>query len=70
MDNWRVLLFICAFMLVFAIVFQSIPPIVGFLIDTMGITHAQAGALMASLFLSLGGSWLMLMVQERSGSCP
>ncbi len=41
--------FVCAFMLVFALVFQSIPPLVGFLVADLGITHAQAGALMSLL---------------------
>lgn len=63
MGNWKVLFFICAFMLVFAIVFQSIPPVVGFLIDTLGITHAQAGALMSlfglpGIFISIPGGIL------------
>lgn len=63
MSNWKVLLFICAFMLVFAIVFQSIPPVVGFLIDTLGITRAQAGALMSlfglpGIFISIPGGIL------------
>lgn len=63
MKNWKDLLFICAFMLVFAIVFQSIPPIVGFLVTSLGITHAQAGALMSlfglpGIFISLPGGIL------------
>ncbi len=46
---WQELLFICAFMLVFAVVFQSLPPLFTFMISSLDITHAQAGALM-SLF--------------------
>ncbi len=58
MKNWNMLLFICAFMLVFALVFQSIPPVMGFLIPALNITHAQAGLLMSlfgfpGIFLSL-----------------
>ncbi len=50
-------------MLVFAIVFQSIPPLVGFLVADLGITHAQAGALMSlfglpGIFISIPGGIL------------
>lgn len=50
-------------MLVFAIVFQSIPPVVGFLVTSLGITHAQAGALMSlfglpGIFISIPGGIL------------
>lgn len=45
----KALLFFCAFMLVFALVFQGLPPIFKLIINSLGITHAQAGALM-SLF--------------------
>lgn len=48
-SKWLTLVFICSFMLVFAIVFQGLPPVFSFIISSLGITHAQAGALM-SLF--------------------
>lgn len=58
MNNRNALLFICAFMLVFALVFQSIPPVMGFLIPDLNISHAQAGLLMSlfglpGIFISL-----------------
>lgn len=63
MNNWKDLLLICAFMLVFAIVFQSIPPVVGILVTSLGITHTQAGALMSlfglpGIFISIPGGIL------------
>ena len=48
-SRWKALFFIYLMMLVFAFTFQSIPPVLGFLTESLGITHAQAGALM-SLF--------------------
>lgn len=48
-SSLNVLLFICAFMLVFAIVFQGFPPLFSLIISDLDISHAQAGALM-SLF--------------------
>lgn len=63
MKNWKLVFFSCAFMLVFGIVFQSIPPIVGFLREALGITNAQAGALMSlfglpGIFISIPGGIL------------
>ena len=60
---WKILLLTCLFMLVFALVFQSIPPLVGFLTASLGISHAQAGALMSlfglpGIFISIPGGIL------------
>ena len=48
-SRWNALFFIYIFMLVFALVFQGIPPVFGYIISELGISHAQVGALM-SLF--------------------
>ena len=61
--RWTILGVIVFCLLAFAIVFQSIPPILGILIDTFRISHAQAGALMGlfslpAIFLSLPGGVL------------
>ncbi|MFZ2330509.1 MAG: MFS transporter [Atribacterota bacterium] len=48
-EHWKVLVYIYFFTLVFALTFQSIPPLLGFLVQSLGISHTQAGALM-SLF--------------------
>jgi len=48
-ERWIALAYIYFFMLVFALTFQSIPPLLGFLVQSLGISHTQAGALM-SLF--------------------
>ena len=45
--RWRVLAFIYIFMLVFAVTFQGIPPVLGFIVSSLGISHAQAGTLMS-----------------------
>ncbi len=50
--------------LAFAVVFQSIPPILGSLIDALHISHAQAGGLMSlfllpAIFLALPGGVLV-----------
>lgn len=47
--HWKALFHIFLFMLVFAVTFQSIPPLIGFLVHSLEISHTQAGALM-SLF--------------------
>jgi len=52
-SRWKVLFIICIFMLAFALTFQSIPPLLGFIISSLGISHAQAGALMS--FFALPG---------------
>ena len=61
--RWTILGVVVFCLLAFAIVFQSIPPILGILIDTFRISHAQAGALMSlfslpAIFLSLPGGVL------------
>ncbi len=62
-SRWRALAFIYADMLVFAIVFQGIPPVFGLIISSLGISHAQAGALMSffglpGIFISIPGGIL------------
>lgn len=47
--RWKALLFVYLFMLAFAVTFQCIPPVFGFIVSSLKISHAQAGALM-SLF--------------------
>ncbi len=58
--RWTILGVMTFCLLAFAVVFQSIPPILGILIDTFRISHAQAGALMSlfslpAIFLALPG---------------
>lgn len=62
-SKWKVLGFIYIFMLVFALIFQGMPPVFGFIISSLGITHAQAGALMSffglpGIFISIPGGIL------------
>jgi predicted MFS family arabinose efflux permease len=47
--RWKAMFYIYLFMLVFAVTFQSIPPLLGFLVHSLEISHTQAGALV-SLF--------------------
>ena len=61
--RWTILGVMTLCILTFAIVVQSIPPILGILIDTFNISHAQAGALMSlfmlpAIFLALPGGVL------------
>ena len=61
--RWRVLAFIYIFMLVFAVTFQGIPPVLGFIVSSLGISHAQAGTLMSffglpGIFISIPGGIL------------
>ena len=61
--KWKVLAFIYIFMLVFAMIFQGLPPVFGFVISSLGISHAQAGALMSffglpGIFISIPGGIL------------
>ena len=62
--RWTILGLIAFCMMAFAIIFQSLPPILGILIDVFHISHAQAGALMSlftlpAIFLSLPGGMLV-----------
>ncbi|NMB42311.1 MAG: MFS transporter [Firmicutes bacterium] len=62
-NRWRALFFIYIFMLVFAVSFQCIPPVLGFIVSSLKISHAQAGALMSffalpGIFLSIPGGIL------------
>jgi MFS family permease len=60
-------------MLAFAVTLQMIPPILGTLINTLGMSHTQAGALMGlftlpGIFLALPGGYLSdLMGTRRVG---
>ena len=61
--KWKILAFIYIFMLVFAMIFQGLPPVFGFVISSLGISHAQAGALMSffglpGIFISIPGGIL------------
>ncbi len=61
--RWTILGLMWLCQLAFGIVFQSIPPILGILIDAFHISHAQAGMLMGlfslpAIFLSLPGGVL------------
>ena len=63
LHKWKVLSFIYIFMLVFAVIFQGLPPVFGFVISSLGISHAQAGALMSffglpGIFISIPGGIL------------
>lgn len=63
LHKWKVLSFIYIFMLVFAVIFQGLPPVFGFIISSLGISHAQAGALMSffglpGIFISIPGGIL------------
>ncbi len=44
--QWKAMFYIYLFMLVFAVTFQSIPPLLGFLVHSLEISHTRAGALM------------------------
>jgi MFS family permease len=62
--RWAILglMWLCQF--AFAVIFQSIPPMLGILIDAFNISHAQAGMLMGlfslpAIFLSLPGGVLV-----------
>jgi len=62
--RWTILGVMTFCLLAFAIIFQSIPPILRILIDTFHISHAQAGALMGlfslpAIFLALPGGVLV-----------
>ncbi len=47
--RWKIFVLVFAYMLAFAIVFQSIPPVLGLMIADLGLSRTQAG-LMMSLF--------------------
>ena len=62
--RWTMLGVVAFCMLAKAIIFQSIPPILGILINTFHISHTQAGALMSlyslpAIFLALPGGILV-----------
>ena len=50
-SRWTVLLIIFLVTVAFGFVFQCIPPILTFMITSLGLTHAQAGALMSMFSL-------------------
>ncbi|MBP6137058.1 MAG: MFS transporter [Clostridia bacterium] len=45
-SHWTILLIIFLVTVAFGFVFQGLPPILTFMISSLGLTHAQAGALM------------------------
>jgi predicted MFS family arabinose efflux permease len=62
--RWTMLGVMTVCSLAFGIIFQSIPPILGILIDTFHISHTQAGALMSlfslpAIFMALPGGILV-----------
>lgn len=62
-SRWTVLVLIFLLMIAFGLVFQSVPPILTMMITSLGLTHAQAGALMSlfalpGIFVSLPGGIL------------
>lgn len=62
-SRWTVLFLIFLFTLAFGLVFQSIPPILNFIVSSLGLTYAQAGALMSlfalpGVFVSIPGGIL------------
>ncbi len=67
--RWNILGLATFCVLTFGVIFQSIPPIIGILVDVLNVSYARAGALMGlfifpSIFLSLPGG----MLTDRFGS--
>jgi ACS family glucarate transporter-like MFS transporter len=67
--RWNILGLATFCILTFGIIFQSIPPLIGILVDVLNVSYARAGALMglftfASIFLSLPGG----MLADRYGA--
>jgi predicted MFS family arabinose efflux permease len=61
--RWKALVFVCIYMLAFAVTFQSIPPVFSFIVSSFAISHTQAGALMSlfalpGIFISIPGGIL------------
>lgn len=46
-ERWRMLAVVYVAMLAFAVVFQSLPPVLSLIIEELEISHAQAGSLMS-----------------------
>ncbi|NLA26432.1 MAG: MFS transporter, partial [Firmicutes bacterium] len=62
-SRWRTLLYVYIFMLAYSFVFQVIPPVLGFIVSSLGISHTQAGSLMSlfalpGIFISIPGGIL------------
>jgi len=67
--RWNILGLATFCIMTFGIIFQSIPPLIGILVEVLNVSYARAGALMglftfASIFLSLPGG----MLADRYGS--
>jgi MFS family permease len=67
--RWNILGLATFCVLTFGVIFQSIPPIIGILVDVFNVSYARAGALMGlfifpSIFLSIPGG----MLTDRFGS--
>lgn len=61
--RWKALFFVYLSMLAFSFVFQVIPPVLGLIVFSLELSHAQAGALMSifalpGLFISIPGGLL------------
>ena len=62
-SRWRTLAYVYIFMLAYSLVFQVIPPILGSIVPSLGLSHTQAGALMSffalpGIFISIPGGIL------------
>ena len=67
--RWNILVLATFCILTFGIILQSIPPLIGILVEALNVSYARAGALMglftfASIFLSLPGG----MLADRYGA--
>lgn len=61
--RWRALFYVYLSMLAYSFLFQVIPPLLNLIVSDLGISHAQAGALMSffalpGLFISIPGGLL------------
>lgn len=62
-SRWNTMVYIFISMLAYGLVFQVIPPILGFIVSSLDISHTQAGALMSffglpAIFISIPGGIL------------
>lgn len=69
-SRWRTLVYVYIFMLAYSLVFQVIPPVLGFIVPTLGLSHTQAGALMSffalpGIFISIPGGILTNLYGPR-----
>jgi len=69
-SRWWILGLVHFSVLTFGVTLQMIPPILGILVNTIGMTHTQAGALMGlftlpGIFLALPGGYLSDIIGTR-----